>query len=122
MWKVSLFWQLKQSTDKSNNKPENLHVNFEEKKKASISVVTMEAIKEMFQFLTLKSRPELKSVALDSILGLTATSDGLQVLTESESEIFNMLAEIALKDPSDLQQLQGLALLVESLARKPLAS
>ena len=61
----------------------------------------MEAIKEMFQFLTLKSRPELKSVALDSILGLTATSDGLQVLTESESEIFNMLAEIALKDPSD---------------------
>ena len=97
-------------------------MNFEEKKKASISVVTMEAIKEMFQFLTLKSRPELKSVALDSILGLTATSDGLQVLTESESEIFNMLAEIALKDPSDLQQLQGLALLVESLARKPLAS
>jgi len=60
----------------------------------------MEAIKEMFQFLTLKSRPDLKSVALDSILGLTATADGLQALTESESEIFNMLAEIALKDPS----------------------
>ena len=60
----------------------------------------MEAIKEMFQFLTLKSRPDLKSVALDSILGLTATADGLRALTESESEIFNMLAEIALKDPS----------------------
>ena len=60
----------------------------------------MEAIKEMFQFLTLKSRPDLKSVALDSILGLTATADGLRALTESESEIFTMLAEIALKDPS----------------------
>ena len=55
----------------------------------------------MLQFLTLKSRPELKSVALDSILGLTATVDGLQVLTENSEDIFNLLAEIALKDTSE---------------------
>ena len=54
----------------------------------------------MLQFLSLKGRPELKSAALDSILGLTATPEGLNILTHN-TEIFNLLASIAAADSSE---------------------
>ena len=60
----------------------------------------MEAIGEMLQFLSLKGRPELKSAALDSILGLTASPEGLKILTH-KTEIFNLLAGIAAEDSSE---------------------
>ena len=36
----------------------------------------MESVQEILQFLDLNARIELKSVALDSVLGLTASDEG----------------------------------------------
>ena len=36
----------------------------------------MESVQEIIQFLDLNARIELKSVALDSVLGLTASDEG----------------------------------------------
>ena len=51
----------------------------------------MEAIQELFQFLDINSRVDLKTVALENILGLTGSPDGIQLLTSSKSTIFDIV-------------------------------
>ncbi len=60
----------------------------------------MEAITEILQFLDLNARIELKSVALDNILGLTASPDGLELLGKV-APMFLLLADISQNDKSE---------------------
>ena len=42
----------------------------------------MEAIKELLQFLDLDARIDVKTVALQNILGLTGSPEGLELLSD----------------------------------------
>ena len=41
----------------------------------------MEAVKELLQFLELSARVDVKTVALEHILGLTGSPEGLEILS-----------------------------------------
>lgn len=65
----------------------------------------------MLQFLQLGSRIELKSLALDNVLGLTATEEGMALLANVKG-IFTLLATIAEEDKSEpLRKNAALALI-----------
>lgn len=45
----------------------------------------MEAMEELLQFLDINGRIELKTVALENILGLTGSEDGIRIIKILES-------------------------------------
>ena len=81
----------------------------------------MEALTEILQFLELNSRPELKSVALDNILGLTASEDGVELL-KNFKQLFLPLANIALQDKSEALRKDAALALINLSADKETAS
>ena len=56
----------------------------------------MEAVQEILQFLDLNTRIDLKGTALESILGLTASEEGANLLSNVK-ELFMLLVTIAEK-------------------------
>lgn len=79
------------------------------------------ALKEVLQFLQLDSRPELKSVALDNVLGLTSSPDGLSLLNQVP-ELFHLLANIAQNDKSEVLRKDSALALINLSADKETAS
>ena len=82
----------------------------------------MEAIQELFQFLDINSRVDLKTVALENILGLTGSSDGIQLLTSSKSTIFPLLLKIASDDKSEALRKDASLALINFSANKDAAT
>ena len=62
----------------------------------------MEAMEELLQFLDINGRIELKTVALENILGLTGSEDGIRILSKSWNQLFPLLVKIAGNDKSEL--------------------
>ena len=82
----------------------------------------MEAIQELFQFLDINSRVDLKTVALENILGLTGSPDGIQLLTSSKSTIFPLLLKIASDDKSEALRKDASLALINFSANKDAAT
>ena len=80
----------------------------------------MEAIREILQFLELDARIELKSVALDNVLGLTGSEDGIGLL-RNVKELYLPLAAIAYKDKSEALRKDAALALINLSADKDTA-
>ena len=80
----------------------------------------MESVQEIIQFLDLNGRIELKSVALDSVLGLTATDEGANLLSNVK-ELFLLLVIIAEKDKSEPLRKDAALALINLSANKDVA-
>merc|ERR1712156_919816 len=80
----------------------------------------MESVQEIIQFLDLNARIELKSVALDSVLGLTASDEGV-VLLSNVQKLYKLLAIIAEKDKSEPIRKDAALALINLSANKDVA-
>jgi len=80
----------------------------------------MESVQEILQFLDLNARIELKSVALDSVLGLTASDEGI-VLLSNVQKLYKLLAIIAEKDKSEPNRKDAALALINLSANKDVA-
>jgi len=80
----------------------------------------MEAVQEIIQFLDLNARVELKSVALDNVLGLTASDEGV-ILLSNVNDLFKLLPNIAEKDKSEALRKDAALALINLSANKEVA-
>jgi len=80
----------------------------------------MEAVQEILQFLDLNTRIDLKGTALESILGLTASEEGANLLSNVK-ELFMLLVTIAEKDKSEAIRKDAALALINLSANKDVA-
>ena len=80
----------------------------------------MEAVQEIIKFLDLNARIELKSVALDNVLGLTASDEGVNLLS-NVNDLFKLLPTIAEKDKSEALRKDAALALINLSANKEAA-
>lgn len=78
----------------------------------------MEAMEELLQFLDINGRIELKTVALENILGLTGSEDGIRILSKSWNQLFPLLVKIAGNDKSELLRKDASLALINLSANK----
>lgn len=79
----------------------------------------MEAIGELMQFLDINSRLELKTVALESVVGITANVEQFPV--ETWKQIFPLLIKIAFEDKQELLKKDASLALINLSANQEIA-
>lgn len=78
-------------------------------------------MEEILQFLELGARVDLKSVALENILGLTASNDGVALLDAVSDHLLRLLGTLALEDKSEPLRKDAVMALINLSAYKDMA-